>query len=103
MLFEFDSFSRCADGDGLLLNTKEDTKSRGRAVVTLPVLLYSTNIITSSASRSPNPNPRIKPSSYCDSYKQKETTALRELMKLAADRDVWAGLTKELCGVMEKL
>jgi hypothetical protein len=36
-------------------------------------------------------------------YKQKEATALRELRKLADDRDVWAGLTKELCGVMEKL
>ncbi len=29
--------------------------------------------------------------------------ALRELRKLAGDRVVWAGFTKELCGVMEKL
>ena len=36
-------------------------------------------------------------------YKQKEAMALRELRKLAADRDAWAGFTKELCGVMEKL
>ncbi len=36
-------------------------------------------------------------------YKQKGATALRELRKLAADRDVWTGLTSELCGVMEKL
>ena len=36
-------------------------------------------------------------------YKQKEATVLRELRKVAADRDACAGLTEELCGVMEKL
>ena len=78
-------------------NTKEDTKSRGRAVVTHPVLLfneyYQFTCFKKSESTSKKPT----------SYKQEEATALRELRKLAADRDVWAGLTKELCGVMEKL
>jgi hypothetical protein len=36
-------------------------------------------------------------------YKQNEATALREFRKLVADRNAWAGFTKELCGVMEKL
>ncbi len=37
-------------------------------------------------------------------YKQKEATALRELRKLAADRDARADRDAwELCGVMEKL
>ncbi len=52
-----------------------------------------------SASKNPNPLLYKKPSTY----KQREATALRELRKLADDREVWAGLTKKLCGVMEKL
>jgi hypothetical protein len=78
-------------------NTKEDTKSRGRAVVTLPVLLFNEyhhyKCFKKSESKSKKPS----------TYKQKEATALRELRKLAGDRVVWAGFTKELCGVMEKL
>ncbi len=42
-------------------------------------------------------------STKTSTYKQNEATALRELRKLVADRDAWAGFTKELCGVMEKL
>ncbi len=34
---------------------------------------------------------------------QEEATALRELRKLAADRDVWAGLTKGNFGFVDKL
>ncbi len=40
---------------------------------------------------------------YDLTHKQKQAAALRELRKLAGDRDAWAGFTKDLCGVMEKL
>ncbi len=89
-----------ADGDGLLLQYKSRCKKyRGRAVVTLPVLLFNEyhrfKCFKKSETKSKKPS----------SYKKKEATTLRELMKLAVDRDVSAGLTKELCGcgVMEKL
>ncbi len=77
-------------------NTKEDTKSRGRAVVTLPVLLfneYDHYNLSTSASKHPNPHLRNRRRTS----KKKQCMALRELRKLADDRDVWAGFTKELC------
>ncbi len=72
-------------------------KSRGRAVATLPVLLFNEYHHYECFKKSESTTK--KPSTY----KQKEATALRELRKLADDRDEWAGLTKELCGVMERL
>ncbi len=78
-------------------NTKEDTKSRGRAVVTLPVLLFNEYHHFKCFKKSECKSKKTS------TYKQKEATPLRELRKLAADRYAWASFTKELCGVMEKL
>ncbi len=78
-------------------DTKEDTKSRGRAVVTLPVLLFNEYHPFKCFEKSECKSKKTS------TYKQKEATALRELRKLAAYRDAWAGFTKELCGVMVKL
>ena len=86
-------------------NTKEDIESRGpgRAVncMLLFQCFYLTNIITSSASKSPS---AILRNSRRTS-KKKQLTAQRDLRKLIhfADRYMRVWLAKKLCGVKEKL
>ncbi len=75
-------------------NTKEDTKSRGRAIVTLPVLLFYEYHHFKRLKKSECKSKKTS------TYKQKEATALRELelRKLAAVSllivmRAWAGFT----------
>jgi hypothetical protein len=79
-------------------NTKEATKSKGRPVVTLPVLLFSEYHHYQSHKKMEESE-----SKKTSSYKQKDKPALRELRKLAIDRDGWASLTMKVRGVLEKL
>ena len=73
-------------------NTVEDKKSRGRASVPLPVLLFNGyHHFKQHKKKVPSTN------------KQKGKTALRELRKLASDWNGWAGFTKELCRVLERM
>jgi hypothetical protein len=69
-------------------NTVEDLKCRGRAVITVPVLLFSELY-------------QFKQDEKSSTYKQKDRTALRDRNKLAIDRIGFAGFTKELSGTFE--
>ena len=92
----------CADGDGLLLQYKgmQCIESRGRVVVTLPVLLYNEYHHFKCFKKSESDS---KNSRRTSKKKQFKLTALRDLRKLTVDRYVCAGLANKLCGVMEKL
>ena len=73
-------------------NTVEDKKNRGRASVTLPVLLFNEyHHFKQHKNKLPSTN------------KQKGKTALRELRNLASGRNGWAGFMKELCRLLERM
>jgi hypothetical protein len=78
--------------------TKEATKSKGRPVVTLSVLLF--NHCHHFKSFKKTEESKSKKGSV---YKQKEQTVLRELRELAIDRYGWAGFTRKPCRVSEGL
>ncbi len=79
-------------------NTKEATKSKGRHVVTLPVLLFSDCHHFKTFKKKEDFKSKKQ-----SAYQQKEEAALRNLTKLAIDRDGWGGFTRELCTVLEAL
>ncbi len=80
---------------------KAEAEREESVVATLPVLLFNEYNHCKCFKKSESTSK--KPSSYKQKEATAQATALRELRKVAADRDVWAGLTKELCGFMEKL
>lgn len=63
-----------------------NNKQRGRATITLPVLLF-------------NEYHKFKQHKKPSSYRQKPAVALRELRKLASDRKGWVLLANSVCDV----
>ena len=70
-------------------NTALSNKQKGLATTTLPVLLF-------------NEYHEYKQSKKRSSYRQKPDVALRELRKLASDRQSWVMLAKSVCEVNKK-
>ena len=72
-----------------MIRTTESSKQKGRAITTLPVVLF-------------NEYHEYKQKKKPSTYRQKHIVALRELRRIASDRGEWARLAKGVCEIFKK-
>ena len=93
------------NGDGLLLSSTtqvagegegEGKVVRGRATTTLPVVLFNEFHSFKQAEKAKKRGDTVSVEGKVSSYRQKPHVALKELRKLAQDRESWRALASEI-------